>query len=109
MSQVDYPELRTKVQAAYRELRKEGYACRSNFSCCQNCARHELADKGHVEKVVFWHMQDTDSAKRSGKLYLAWSGNGREIARVMRKQGLTVKWDNTEATRIRVHIKGQIN
>lgn len=96
-----YEDIRDRVQAAYRILRKKGYRCRSNFSCCQSCAWAELGDE---EKVVFWHRQDTDSARYRGELYLAWDGDVEEIGQALREQGLQVEVPPRDTLRFKVSL-----
>jgi hypothetical protein len=90
---------RGKVKAAFADLRKRGYACRMNFMCCGNCANtgmHELyPDKNHV----YWHRQNDDAfyeGNLTSTLYLHWSGDGYEIAAVLRDWGLVVEWNGSE-------------
>lgn len=100
-----YKTIRSKTQAAYKVLRKAGYVCRSNFWCCQGCGGSVLAtDYDDPDKYIFWHQQDTESAENGGELYLAWDGNGWEIAYALREQGLTIHWDGTSANRIAVGL-----
>lgn len=110
----DYEEIRDRVQGAYKVLRKKGYRCRSNFWCCQTCGWADIStDKdgkplvGEDEelKAVFWHNQDTSSAKMGGQLYLAWGGDGEEIVAALEEQGLEVEWDGSERTRIKVGLR----
>ena len=98
---------RTKIKRAFKELRKSGYICKSNFLCCRNCAWSHL-DQEHPEadKIVFYHNQDNDNIKGgnidSYGLHLAWVGNGYEICYHLMKQGLNVEWDGTGGQRIKV-------
>lgn len=87
-----YVKIRGRVQQAFRVLRKLGYRCRSNFSCCMSCGLAELEAGGVTDKWVFWHRQDTDSAARTGELHLRWGGDGHLICDELRKAGLRVVW-----------------
>jgi hypothetical protein len=86
---------RDVLREAFKELRKHGYTARMNFSCCQSCAWYELSKAGKDEKVVFWHNQDNQSFDRWGNLrcglYLAWSGDQVEIARLLGSQFLNTR------------------
>jgi len=104
---------RERIKGAFKELRKRGYACRMNFMCCGSCASYALHEKydGKDKKGhVFYSRQGEEAfyEKRGyrlrGKsddlqanLYLSWSGDGYEIAAVLRKHGLVIEWDEDEA------------
>lgn len=73
--------VRKKIINAFKVLRKKGLIAKANFSCCQNCAGHAIADyletvsaekRAKVKGVVYWHRQDDISFKEDGKLYLAY-------------------------------------
>lgn len=93
--------LRNKVRKAFDTLRKKGYTCKEKYLCCQNCAWHALTHH-QAKKAIFWHKQDEETLRYSGKLYLAWSGDGDVIYAALKEQGLTIEWDGTENTRFKV-------
>lgn len=111
----EYATDRDRIKGAFKELRQRGYACRMNFMCCGSCASYALHEKyeGKDKKGhVFWSRQGDDAFRtyRSGwsragykddnlhsDLYLSWSGDGYEIAAVLRKHGLRVEWQEDEA------------
>lgn len=102
MSSLNNPDL----NAAFRDLRKQGFIAKQNFLCCQGCAWSQihrdhpgLADDANV---IFYHKQDTDAAKEDGELWLAWSGNGEMICSTLRRHGFTVDWDGQPNTRIKI-------
>jgi hypothetical protein len=62
---------RQRLQAAFRRLRREGYAARMNFSCCGTCGSYELSQevtKRRLAGYVFWHRQANDAFSLSGDL-----------------------------------------
>lgn len=96
-------ENKKKLNKAFTALRKAGYTAKQNFLCCQSCAWNALSDK-EAEKAVFYHRQDTERMKESGELWLAWSGKGKEIVKILKEQGLTVEWEGKKGTRIMVDL-----
>lgn len=105
----EYASDRDRVKGAFKELRKRGYACRMNFMCCGSCAAYAMSQK-HSDKKghVYYSRQGEDAFygdwRRRHKhddlqsnLYLSWSGDGYEIAAVLRKHGLRVEWEESEA------------
>ena len=86
---------RDVLREAFKELRKHGYTARMNFQCCQSCALYELSEAGKNGKAVFWGNQDNRSFDRWGNLrggmYLSWSGDRIEIARVLGSQFLNTR------------------
>lgn len=91
----------SKLNKAFRALRKAGYFARQNFWCCQTCAWADVPDE-FEHKAVFYHRQDAADLKERGYVYLAWSGNGEEICSILRENGLSVKWDGSSNKRILV-------
>ena len=100
-------EFKTRLTAAFKELRRLGYFVRQRFMCCQSCAWSAVPE-GKGERVVFYHKQDADDI-REGKdapgVYLAWCGNGALIVSALLDAGLRAEWDGTEAQRIWVGLK----
>ena len=105
-----YAEVSRLVQKAYAKLRKLGYVCKSNFSCCTSCASYAISQMPTFKhKTVYWHRQNTDGFKKCSParmdnnwLHLGWEGFGTEIAAAMREVGLEVDWDGTEEKKIAV-------
>ena len=97
---------KTLINQAFRELRKKGYFARQSFWCCQSCGWSAVPED-KAKKVVFYHKQDADHIKEgtigNGGLYLAWAGNGKEIANTFTNLGFKVDWDGTDGKRICVH------
>ena len=93
---------RDKISAAFRELRKDGYLARMNFMCCSTCGWAALEEASN--KVVFFHNQDNDRLKETGKTFLSWSGNGKKLVKVLKKHKLKPIWDGENTTRISINI-----
>lgn len=113
MAKVNAEELkanRTKVQAAFNQLRKRRILAHSNFMCCQGCGHSVLSQRAKKElKVgwVFWHSQDADALKKNGLLSIAFGGIqqksslkiGQALVEELMKQGLKVSWDWNDENR----------
>jgi hypothetical protein len=93
--------MKTKLNSAFRQLRKAGYFAKQNFWCCQTCAWSDVPDE-YENKAVFYHRQDTPNIKEFGHVHLAWAGDGEEICNILRENGLKVIWDGSENKRILV-------
>jgi hypothetical protein len=84
MRQIQYDK--SRLNALFRRLRKDGLMARQNFSCCMSCGCFEIAtdygdlrDQGQGEALkgyVFYHKQDTDGLKRTGRLALRFGQLG---------------------------------
>lgn len=71
-----------RLNLVFKEFRKRGLIGRQNFSCCGSCAGAELANwygalrkagKGLKYKgLVFYHRQNTENLRDTGKTYLAY-------------------------------------
>jgi hypothetical protein len=98
------------ITKAMNTLRKKGYVTRRNYQCCSTCAGAALgAELGkYPEKVVFYHQQDTDTARKMGVLYLRWDGDGSEIAQAFHDAGLTVHWTGESDRCILVRLPGDV-
>lgn len=91
----------SKLVKAFNSLRKKGYFCKMNHTCCQTCGWAEIPE-GNDRKVVFYHAQDAERLKETGDVYLAWAGNGYEIVKAIEETGLQVEWDGKGDSRIKV-------
>jgi hypothetical protein len=91
----------SNLSKAFKALRKEGYFARQNFMCCQGCGWSAVPE-GREEKVVFFHSQDAARMRDGNEFYLAWSGDGNEICRVLNENGVETKWDGSNSSRIAV-------
>ena len=102
-------EGRALLAAAFRQLRREGWWARMNHLCCQTCLTYDTDDD---KPYIGFHAQDNERIPESGYTYLThgppvddahypayWS----ELAvMVIEDYGLTVEWDGTMASRIKV-------
>ena len=87
---------------AFKDLRKAGYFARQSFQCCQGCGWASVPE-GKSDKVVFYHQQDKSDLYRHGYVHLAWSGDGEEIKNILTENDLTVEWNGSDTTRIKVY------
>lgn len=90
----------TKLNKAFRALRKAGFIAKQNFGCCQICAWSDIPDE--AENVVFYHHQDNERKLRGEPFYLVWRGDGNKISEIFREQGITVVWDGRYSQRIQL-------
>jgi hypothetical protein len=88
-----------KLVVAFRNLRKKGYLAKRNFWCCNTCAWYDLSDE-EAKKAVFLTKQAEQSMRETGKVYLSWNGNGREIVQVFKDAGLSVEWNGSKGQKI---------
>lgn len=94
---------RKNLSNAFRELRRQGYFAKQNFTCCQSCGWSEVPEDKE-NRAVFYHRQDYQDMIKTGEVYLAWAGNGQEIVKILTDNGLSVTWDGSTETRIIVKI-----
>jgi hypothetical protein len=92
-----------KLNKAFKELTEKGYFAKQNFSCCQSCGWAEI-DDDKSDKVVFYHQQDNDNLKETGKCYLSWAGDGHVIVEVLNRHGILTNWNCSEDTRIEINL-----
>lgn len=92
----------SRLNEAFKDLRKAGYFARQNFKCCQSCAWAEIPEE-KSDKVVFYHAQDA-AHKADDEMYIGWSGDGKEICDIFAKHSIDTEWDGDNNTRI--EIKG---
>ena len=91
--------MKLKLNKMFRELRKQGFFAKQNFWCCQLCGWAVVPkDK---RDAAFYHKQDADDIP-SGRVHLAWRGNGAAICKAAQAAGLVTNWDGTPGKRIEV-------
>lgn len=121
---------REKVALVFKQLRKEGFIARMNFSCCGSCAGYEIgqefddAVKNGLPKEkwprggVFWNKQSDASFWEDGELYIAYGAItaeaskastpltdkqvGDRLKQLLDEQGLAVDWDGDPDKKIKV-------
>lgn len=105
-------EMRRRIQAAFKELRRQGFIAKSNFACCMTCAVAELQDIGNEKrrnKAVYWHRQDEEHFRETELLnirfcYIPSKGVdgdtsclehqvGEQVFVALRKASLNVEWE----------------
>jgi hypothetical protein len=106
-------EGRALLAAAFRQLRRDGWWARMNHLCCQSCLTHDTDDD---KPYIGFHAQDNERIPESGYTYLThgpptgehdiyyegvWS---KRAVKVIEGQGLTVEWDGSMASRIKVFL-----
>jgi hypothetical protein len=101
-----------RLNAAFAALNAQGIVARQDFSCCNNCGFAEIWDeveeeeKQHiVEGYVFYHLQCTEQAVKTGQLLMAYGSveeDSEALVRVantivseLRKAGLNASWGGT--------------
>jgi hypothetical protein len=106
-------EGRALLAAAFRQLRKDGWWARMNHLCCQTCLTYDTDDD---KPYIGFHGQDNDRIEESGYTYLThgppcgehdiyYEGVlSKRAVKVIESFGLTVEWDGTMATRIKVFL-----
>ena len=103
--------MKNRIKSTFKTLRKDhGFLARMNFTCCSSCGWYEMSEhkalKGLSEQekenanIVFYHRQDAEHMDEYDKCYLAWSGDGETIKKVLEDNRLSVEWDGTTSMRI---------
>jgi hypothetical protein len=109
---MDNRRTRQRLRRAFEELRKDGVLAEEAFSCCTTCATSELATMINEKKAlggVYWNSQDEDDFRRRGGVMIGFvDGSAKPIEVANRavmefeRQGLEVKWDGSERTKIEI-------
>ena len=89
------------VNDGFKKLNEAGYHALQDHMCCMSCGWANIPDD-KADKAVFYHNQDTERFKESGRIYLTWSGDGNEIKSILESVGLIVTWDGTESKKIMI-------
>ena len=102
---------KVRIRRAFIGLRKMGWFARQNFYCCMTCGCAAVPES-YKNKYVFYHRQDAEHIEKNGNigkygLYLCHGegGNTKEIIKVLRKNGLKVRWNGDMDKRICVGHK----
>ena len=102
-----------RLDSAFSALNTQGIVARQNFSCCNNCGFTEIWDEVDkeetqhpVEGYVFYHLQCTEQAIKTGQLLLAYGsveedpeaflGVANKIVGELRNNGLNASWGGTD-------------
>ena len=113
-----YSEIREKLLAAFSDLRRQGIIARADYMCCGSCATYNLlleaerrSDKGKVVKgIAYWHKQDEESFRKSGMLFIGYSGVKKfrckliaeMIVETLNEYGLVTEWDGSDSNKVEV-------
>ena len=92
----------TIISRGFAQLRKDGYLAKQSFWCCNSCAWAAMTYV-QAEKAVFYHSQEASSLKKTGDVWLAWSGDGQHIIDTFLKLGmnpLDIEWDGSLDSKI---------
>jgi len=94
---------RNAIAHAFRDLRRQGYFARANFQCCGSCAVAAIPEaKG--KRFAYYHAQDAQDLRKSGRCFIGWAGDGQLIATTLRRAGLMVDWDGEPTSRMFVAL-----
>jgi len=102
-----------RLDHAFASLERQRIVARQNFSCCNNCGFAEIwteveeAEKlGPIDGYVFYHLQCTETARKTGRLLLAYGCVeddpsklecvATSIVTELRNAGLDASWGGTE-------------
>ena len=101
-----------RLDTAFASLDAQGIVARQDFSCCNNCGFTEIWDEVEkeeqqhpVEGYVFYHLQCTERAIKTGQLLLAYGcveddlqafvAIANKIVAELIKAGLKASWGGT--------------
>jgi hypothetical protein len=101
-----------RLDQAFAALNRQGIVARQDFSCCNNCGFTEIWDEVEeaemqhpVEGYVFYHLQFTERAIKTGQLLMAYGcldedpealqRVGNKIVSELRRAGLNASWGRT--------------
>jgi hypothetical protein len=101
-----------RLDAAFAALDAQGIVARQHFSCCNNCEFAEIWDEVEeaekqqpVEGYVFYHLQATERAIKTGHLLMAYGSVeddpeafqrvGNKIVAELRRVDLNASWGGT--------------
>lgn len=113
-----------KLNAAFIELRKQGFIARQYFKCCGSCAGYDLANKvsqmpdkrrAKVKGAVFTTRQDRGSntlfikygpleTTKWGKIGLDEVNIGEAIVAAFKSQKLNVEWSGSANECVQVNL-----
>jgi hypothetical protein len=101
-----------RLDEAFAALNRQGIVSRQDFSCCNNCGFTEIWDEVKqaekqqpVEGYVFYHLQGTERAIKTGQLLMAYGcveenseafqSVGNAVVAELRRVGLNASWGGT--------------
>jgi hypothetical protein len=100
------------LDEAFAALNRQSIVARQDYSCCNNCGFTEIWDEVEeeekrqpVEGYVFYHLQATETAIKSGQLLMAYGcveddteafhRVANKIVAELRRVGLNASWQGT--------------
>jgi hypothetical protein len=101
-----------RLDQAFASLDRRGILARQNFACCNNCGFTEIWEEvekeqrhRRIEGYVFYHLQCTEHAIKSGELLLAYGCVEEDVEKLnriaaqiveeLRRVGLDASWAGT--------------
>jgi hypothetical protein len=107
------------ISKAFKKLKNHSIVAREDYTCCQNCGCARISKySDRYDGYCFYHDQDFECAKETGKLWLAYgdfeiddSGEndnelpkqiGKTIVKVLKSFKLKVEWNGDPSERILV-------
>jgi Fe-S oxidoreductase len=111
------------LNAAFADLRKQGFLARQNFLCCSTCGLYDLgyradelqAKDEYVAGIVFYHSQDNDDKVDGRKFYLTFLSAavgmstkkvGEAVVKILNRNGVKTEWNGKADRRIAVLPQG---
>jgi hypothetical protein len=116
----DFDIVKDNLRNVFKELRKNNFVAKMNFSCCGGCGSYECSqiarEKGKT-KVVFYHRQNEETLKfYDGTVYLHYYSTddndentiqvGKEIVDIVKKYPeITTEWSGSPGSCIKISKK----
>ena len=124
-------ESKKLLNELFSRLRKQGFMAKQNFLCCGGCASYALASRigelvdadglqrEKIKGVVFYHSQDTERLRNTGKVFLSYGPVDTEVAgpvgidavsvgnaikKICEDLKLKIEWDGKGNSRICIDI-----
>lgn len=118
--------MRSKLNKAFRELRKQKLIALQSFACCSNCGhsilRQDLTDSVPTDSLqsvgyAFYHIQDAEDRDQNRPFYVSFGCNpassdcpsphstkavGDIICETFNKAGVKTEWNGNPDTRIKI-------
>jgi hypothetical protein len=108
-----------RLDLAFAALNAQGIVARQDFSCCNNCGFTEIWDEvdeaekhGPVQGYVFYHLQSTELAIKTGQLLMAYGSLeddaealrhvAEKVIEELRRAALDASWGGTTGHPIKV-------
>lgn len=101
-----------KLDRAFAALNTQQIVARQNFSCCLNCGHREIwneieevEERHPVDGYVFYHLQCTEDAVKTGRLFMAYGSVaedeeclqrvGHAVVQELQNVGLNAEWNGS--------------